>query len=89
MSKRRMGILILFFLIGAMAISRTLSLRQSVQDGRQGEYAEYQKLEERLPVPGREASSWGRLLDRLLVLTVTLPFLITALLLFVYSLQGE
>lgn len=89
MSKRRVWIILLFFLIGVVAISRTLMLRQSVQDGRQGEYAGYQKAEERRSIQSREAPSWGRLLDRLLVLTVTLPFLITALLLFAYSLQGE
>ena len=89
MSKRRMWIILLFFLIGAIAISRTLLLMQSVNNGRQGEYAGRQSGEERLSIPGREAPSCGRLLDRLLVLTVTLPFLITALLLFMYSLQGE
>lgn len=89
MSKRRAWILLLFFLIGVIAISRTLLLRQSVKKQRQGEYVRYQSGEERLPVLSAEATSLGRLLDRLLVLTVTLPFLITALLLFVYSLEGE
>lgn len=93
MSKRRTLIILLFFVIGVFAISRTLLLRQGVKDAQSGQSSAYSRksMGQRLYDPGREAfrKTWGRLLDRLLVVTVTLPFIITALLLFVYSLQVE
>lgn len=80
MSKRRGVILLLFFAIGVVAVSRTLLLIRDVLE--EGEAAS-------LPKGENVRKTWGRILKRPALLVMMVPFLVTALLLFLHTLQGE
>lgn len=80
MSKRRGFILLLFLSIGVYAVSRTLLLIRSVLEEEKGNH---------IPRGEGVRKRWNRLLRRPELLVMTVPFLITALLLFLHTLQSE
>lgn len=83
MSKRRGFILLLFFAIGVYAVSRTLLLIRSVKEegngGTNGFFSRGKAL----------WKTWRRPMDRAGLLVMVVPFLITALLLFLHTLESE
>lgn len=83
MGKRRLFIFILFFVIAVFATSRTLLLSRSVQQ--EQKCIQTEKTES----PGKIQTLCGKLLDGLILVSVSLPFFITAFILVLYTMQDE
>lgn len=79
MNKRRILIFVLFFAIAVLATSRTLLLSRDIQE-------EQIQVEETVRPPQRP---WDSLLKHLIVLSVSLPFFITAFVLVCYTIRDE
>lgn len=93
MSKRRVLIVLLFLLIGTMAVSRIVLQEKELRNDRTEEDSAgyWQRIGEQIQLPERDTfrQRCGILLDRLLILSVTVPFLITALLLLKNAIQEK